>query len=162
MTAESVMDIVRKDTNYYNRSGGGMTLSGGEPLEQVDFSVAIFRQAREDGIHTALDTAGNVSFSKFEAVLPYVNLVLLDIKHMDPVRHAFYTGSDNRQILDNARLLFERKIPIHIRVPIIPGVNDDETSLTQIRTFVQDQPSVLKIDFIPYHDLGLAKAASLA
>lgn len=162
MTAEAVMDIVRKDVNYYKRSGGGLTLSGGEPLEQVDFAAAIFQQARQEGIHTALDTAGNVPFSRFEAVLPYVNLVLLDIKNMDPVRHAFYSGSDNSQILANARQLFERKIPMHIRVPVIPGINDDESSLEQIRAFVSNQPSVQKIEFLPYHDLGLAKAASLA
>jgi pyruvate formate lyase activating enzyme len=161
MSASDVMKIVAQDHDYYEHSGGGLTISGGEPLEQVDFACDLLKMARQNGIHTAIDTAGNVPFDRFEKILPYANLILFDIKSLDSKQHQFYTGSANNRITDNIQRLLQIEFPIMIRVPVIPGVNDNDSFNSQLQTLIKDKKSILKVEYLPYHDLGKVKAASL-
>lgn len=161
-TAEEIMATVKRDRSYYDSSGGGLTVSGGEPLRQAAFTAALLRMAREAGISTAVDTAANVSREDLQLVLPWTDIFLLDIKHLDPARHAFYTGSDNLQIQRNARLILESDARVIIRVPLIDGFNHDEDSLSMIRSWLAAAGDrIERVDYLPYHDLGLVKKESL-
>ena len=153
--------LLERDRDYYDRSGGGVTCSGGEPLLQHEFVAALFRTLRHRGIRTALDTAGNVPFDRFEAVLPWTDLVLLDLKFMDDAVHRQYTGVSNRRILENARALMARGVPMHVRVPVIAGVNDSLENARATREFIGDARCVREVRLLPYHAMGLAKAASV-
>lgn len=157
-STEDVLNIALRDRTYYENSGGGVTVSGGEPLLQAAFVAELFAALKSHGIHTALDTAGNVPFEYFEQVLPYVDLVLLDLKCMDDARHKLYTGVSNRQILANAERLMEIGQEMHIRVPLIAGVNDSVENMEQMCRFLDGAPCVKAIKLLPYHDLGVAKA----
>lgn len=160
--AEEVMQTVIRDRAYYQKSGGGLTVSGGEPLYQADFTAALFQIARESGISTALDTAVHVDSEQLKLVLPWTDLFLLDIKHMDSRRHAFHTGSGNERIQANAALLLESNARIIVRVPIIPGFNDDEKSQTDIRQWLEKAGNrIERVDYLPWHDLGKVKKESL-
>jgi len=160
-TVEDIMNTVRKDKRYYENSAGGLTVSGGEPMLQWEFVRDLMRAAKEEGIHTALDTAGNVPFAWFEAVLPFVDLVLLDIKIMDSALHKKYTGVDNRLILENARRIFESQKTVNIRVPVMRGVNDDLQNARELRDFIKEYPHVEAVNLLPYHNLGMRKAESI-
>lgn len=161
MTAEEVMEEVLKDKQYYENSGGGITLSGGEPLHQPDFAAELFRLAKEQGLHTTLDTAGNVPWSAFEKVLPYLDLVLLDLKIMDNELHRKYTGHSNTRIHENAKKLFETGIPINIRIPVIGGVNDTVENARATAEFIRGYDNIIEVKLLPYHSLGLDKAKSI-
>lgn len=158
MVAE-VIEAVEQDRPFYRNSGGGITLSGGEPLMQPHFTLALLRESKQRGLHTILDTSGHASRDVLEAALPYLDLVLYDIKHMDPVVHKEVVGVDNRLILENLRLLHGR-VPVWIRVPIIPGFNDDERALADIISLAADY-SPLKLCFLTYHAWGSGKYAGL-
>ena len=159
--ADALADEVSKDRDYYRQSGGGVTCSGGEPLLQADFVAELFGKLRQRGISTALDTAGNVPFSAFEKVLPWTDLVLLDIKSMDSGTHRRYTGVGNELILENAARLMKMGIPMHIRVPLVKGVNDDMDNAVALRALIADAPQVQEVRLLPYHAMGLDKAVSL-
>jgi len=161
MTAEEVITEVMKDKQYYDNSQGGMTLSGGEPLLQADFAAEILKAAKEKGIHTALDTAGNVPWQAFEKVLPFVDLILLDLKIMDSILHKTYTGSDNKKILENAKRLFETGIEVNVRIPMIGGVNDTLENIRATAEFIKGYPRITQVKLLPYHSLGMEKAKSL-
>jgi len=161
MTAEEVITEVMKDKQYYDNSQGGMTLSGGEPLLQADFAAEILKAAKEKGIHTALDTAGNVPWQSFEKVLPYLDLILLDLKIMDPILHKTYTGSDNKKILENAKRLFETGIEVNVRIPMIGGVNDTLENIRATAGFIKGYQRITEVKLLPYHSLGMEKAKSL-
>ncbi|MDO4523658.1 MAG: glycyl-radical enzyme activating protein [Eubacteriales bacterium] len=160
-TAEEVIEIVLRDQDYYRNSGGGVTASGGEPLLQHEFICELFRKLKKNQISTALDTAGNVDFKRFEEVLPWTDLVLLDLKIMDEELHRRYTGSSNRQILQNAKRLMEVGQRMHIRVPVIAGVNDTSENAEALKAFIDGATNVEEIRFLPYHNMGLAKARSV-
>jgi len=151
-----------KDEIFYQTSGGGVTFSGGEPLYQAGFVYQVAEQLKRAGIHTALDTAGDVSWCRFEEVLDVIDLVLYDIKTADRALHQRLTGRDNDLILANARLLAMRDVPLHIRLVIVPGVNDGMDDLEARMEFITKLATVKQVDLLPYHCYGVGKYARLA
>lgn len=160
-SASDVMEIVRKDIPYYKNSGGGLTVSGGEPLLQPDFCSELLSLAKKEGIHTAIDTAGNVPFSAIECVLPYTDAILYDLKTMDDNVHRQYTGASNQKILQNLERLFLEDISLYIRVPVIKDVNDSIENAHKIAQFLKNGNNIVEIKLLPYHSLGADKAQSI-
>jgi pyruvate formate lyase activating enzyme len=164
---EEVVAEVLRDSPFYASSGGGVTLSGGEPLYQRDFAAALLSRCMEEGVHTAIETAGAYPWSWLEGILPFVNLVMMDIKHLDGAKHLKATGMDNGAILENARRLSHTGLPLILRVPVIPGVNDTPGEVSAIRDYVRllrdEQPagSSLSFELLAYHPLALDKYRSL-
>jgi len=154
---QDTLKVVMRDREFYERSGGGVTLSGGEPLYQPDFTREILRLCKSEGIHTALDTSGYASWRTIEGILKYTDIVLYDIKHMDPHLHKEYTGVSNEVILDNLKRIAILGIPIIIRIPIIPGLNDSYENLSKAADYILKLSSVIEIDLLPYHRLGEPK-----
>ncbi len=158
MTVAEIMEIIEKDRDYYRRSQGGVTISGGEAMVQYPFTLAIFKACKEQGLHTALDTAGYVPWENYEAVLNYVDLVLYDIKCMNPEKSQRLTGKENQLILSNAVKIAQKGVEIQIRIPIIPGLNDDQDNLTSSAKFcARLGPAVKRVQLLPYHKLGISK-----
>ena len=158
---ENVMQTVRADAAFYRNSGGGMTVSGGEPLLQPEFTLALLKAAKAEGIHTALDTAGHVELSLLERVLPHVDLLLFDCKCMDSAVHKKATGAGNERILGNLKKSGQGETPVWVRVPVISGVNDTQENMTALRDFLSGLPAVKRLDLLAYHNLGAGKHASL-
>lgn len=158
-TADEVLQEVLKDKLFYDTSGGGVTFSGGECMLQADFLREILKACKENGIHTAVDTAGHVAFSQFEKVMPYTDLFLYDVKFMDSRKHKEFTGVDNGLILENLDKLVKKGGRIWARVPVIGGVNDGQ-ELERIQSFLQ-KIGVEKVELLPYHGLGEHKYAAL-
>lgn len=159
VTAAEVFNEVAADDIFYQRSGGGVTLSGGEALFQPRFAMDILKLCREAAIHTTLDTCGHVKWETARRVLEYVDLVLYDFKHMDPVEHQKFTGVSNELILDNARKIHHQlSVPMLARVPIIPGCNDSLENIEATAKFIATEldPSI-KVHLLPYHRLGETK-----
>ena len=157
MTVEEVMVELRKDIPFYENSDGGITLSGGEPLFQHEFALATLKQCKAEGLHTAIDTSGQISWRVYEQVLPYVDLVLYDFKHIDPVAHKKYTGASNELIMDNLVKMSECGVPIEIRMPIIPGVNDAKKDIVDAAIFLSTLKNITWVELLPYHRLGESK-----
>jgi pyruvate formate lyase activating enzyme len=155
LAVEEVMEEVMEDRNAYRDSGGGVTVSGGEPLVQAEFCGGILERAKDQGVHTAIETAGNVPWKAFGPVLPYVDLVLMDLKHLDDSVHRRVTGVSNRVILTNASRLAAAKgsFQLRFRAPVVPGVNDEEDELTKIATFVREL-GMDGLTLIPFHSLA--------
>jgi pyruvate formate lyase activating enzyme len=154
VTPEELLQEVIKDSAFYRRSGGGVTVGGGEPTLQMEFLSEFYKICWQRGIHTSIETCGYFRWEKFEQVLPYLNLIHMDLKHMDDVRHRELTGVSNRTILENAIRIAERK-PLIFRVPVVPGCNDDEDNIRATARFAADLgPNLLRIDLLPYHKLG--------
>ncbi len=159
-TVDEVLAEVARDALYFEASGGGLTLSGGEPLAQADFAAELLRRYKheEKGAHTAVETCGFVEWPVLAQVAAHVDLFLYDIKHMDPAEHLRLTGRDNRLILDNARRLAHAGRALVIRVPLIAGFNDSREALEAIAGFIRSSlPGVHRIDLLPYHRLGEPK-----
>ncbi|HHW85525.1 MAG TPA: glycyl-radical enzyme activating protein [Chloroflexi bacterium] len=161
-TAGEVMAEVRRDAPFYDRSGG-LTLTGGEATMQPVFAEALLRLARAEGIHTALETSGHTQWTVFARLLPHLDLLLYDVKHVDSELHRRYTGLDNALILANLRRIADLPAPkLIVRVPVIPGFNADPASLTAIATFVLSLGQrVSEINLLPYHTLGKSKYQAL-
>jgi pyruvate formate lyase activating enzyme len=157
MSVDEVFDEVKRDKAFYSSSGGGITAGGGEPLMQPDFVVELFRRCKEIGIHTALDTCGLANASTLEKVLAETNLVLFDLKLRISGQHKRFTGEHNEVILRNARWVITKGVPMIIRVPIIPGVNDSEENLIGIARLVSGLDQNLHVDLMPYHAYGEGK-----
>lgn len=157
VTVAELMPEILSDMPYYRRSGGGVTLSGGEVLAQADFARDLLRACREAGLHTAIETAASLPYSEIEKLLPYLNLVLMDVKHMDPAVHKEYTGISNERILENARTIAESGVELIIRTPVIPGVNDNDRDIRAISAFAASLPGVREHHLLPYHRLGSDK-----
>ena len=157
-TVDDVLQVVEQDMAFYARSGGGLTLSGGEPLLQGEFAVALLREARTRRIKTAVETCGMVSPETIREAAPYLNYVLFDIKHMDSAVHGAQTGLSNRHILENFRILAEEfpALPILARTPVIPGFNDSEEAIAAIAAFLKPFERV-EYEMLPYHRLGTQK-----
>ena len=156
---EEVMRELLRDKCFYENSGGGVTFSGGECMLQIDFLSEILRECKTEGIHTAVDTAGNVPFSYFERILPFTDLFLYDIKAFSAEKHKEETGADNARILENAKRL-SGKSKILFRIPVIGGFNDEETEMQKIADFLKDI-SYEKVELLPYHALGEHKYRAL-
>lgn len=156
-----VLDQIIRDVTFYRMSGGGITLSGGEPLFQADFALAIVKSCRELGIHTVLDTSGISEWNNLKMIAENVNIVFLDIKLMDKKKHEIYTGLSAEVVQKNALRLSEAGIPIVVRVPIIPEINDDCDNIVRLGEFVRELKSMERIDLLPYHRLGTEKYVKL-
>lgn len=162
VTVEEVMETVEKDRPYYQRSGGGLTLSGGESLCQPDFARDLLRAAKERSINTALESMGCAPFSVIEEILPYLDTYLLDIKHMDGEKHREFTGRSNELMLENAeKIAVTGKTNLVIRVPVIPGFNCTKKEIQDIAVFADRLAGVKKIHLLPYHRLGQDKYEGL-
>ncbi|MGC8890897.1 MAG: glycyl-radical enzyme activating protein [bacterium] len=153
---EEVLDEVIKDIPFYKQSGG-VTLSGGEPTFQFDFCLDLLKSCKENGISTALDTSGFVSWDKLKDLLPFVDIFLYDIKHMNLEEHKKLTGVPNEIILENLYRLDRAEKWIEIRVPIIPGYNDSRENIVAVANFIAKLKSVRRVKLLPYHKLGLSK-----
>lgn len=178
-TVDEVWSEILKDIDFYRNSGGGVTFSGGECMLQIDFLTELLKKCKENGIHTAVDTAGHVSFEHFEKVLPYTDLFLYDIKCFDAKKHRKYVGVSNELILENLKKLLERGANVWIRIPVVPGVNDSVEEMQGIRGFLEQcggvhsaggisgqyvvRPAggasekcggVQRVELLPYHAMG--------
>lgn len=163
MTVFEVLDIVGRDASYYQRTGGGLTLSGGEPLVQWQFALKLLQGAKERGHHTTLDTSGYAEWEVLEKLLSHTDLVLYDVKHLDSARHREATGMPNKRILDNLRKMVGKAGPkIWVRHPVIPQFNDTEEDLEALcKLILALRPSVEKISLLHYHKFGEVKYAAM-
>lgn len=160
-TEYSIDDVIEKISHskpYMNNSNGGVTISGGEPLLQVEFVTELFKKLKIMNIHTALDTSGSLPVTeKIQELLKYTDLVLLDIKHIDNEKCIQLTGVPNTNTLNFAKYLSDNNIPMWIRQVLVPGFTDDENDLKQLKKFIDTLQSVEKVEILPYHDLGKFK-----
>ena len=161
VTVREVMETVLRDMPYYRRSGGGLTLSGGECLCQPDFSEGLLSSAHDHGITTAIETIGFAPQDVLSRIIPLCDTVLMDIKHTDSEKHAFFCGRRNDVALENAPLIARMTPHLIIRVPVIPGFNDTEEEILSIATFAARIPEVQEMHLLPYHRLGQDKYAGL-
>ena len=161
-TVEDVLNAVAQDAIFYTRSGGGMTISGGEPLFQKEFAIALLREARRRRIKTAIETCGCYEWERLEEAAPYLNYVLFDVKHTDTEKHKWATGVGNELILSNLKKLLETfpELPVQVRTPVIPGFNDDEETARSIGKLLKGYSNVT-YEALPYHRLGTQKYAFL-
>ena len=158
---------------FYETSGGGVTLSGGEPALQPEFSAAILAQSKAEGLHTAIETCGQVPWANLEALLPVTDLVMMDLKHVDSEKHRAATGAGNERILANARQLALTRKPLIFRTPVVPGVNDTPAEIEAIAAFVRELvalraiesngngPAEISWELLPFHRLAADKYRSL-
>ncbi len=157
-SVDEIIKTVEKDSLFYGRSGGGLTISGGEPLVQAYFTLAILKQARSHRINTAIETCGYGDWTKLAQVCEHLNTLIMDIKCMDPEKHKEFTGVSNELILSNFKKLCQEfpNLPKLIRTPVIPGFNDTEEDIQAIVDFIKDQPNV-QYELLKYHRLGEQK-----
>ena len=151
------MATVLRDKAFYTRSGGGITLSGGEPFMHPELAFSLFKASHEPRIHTAVETCLHVPWRYIEPSLPYVDLFLADLKHVDSGAFKQWTDGSARRVLDNLKRLAQAGKQMTIRVPLIPGFNADEKSIADITNFAADELNVREIHFLPYHTLGMNK-----
>ena len=162
ISSDEVLDKALRYRSYW-KDNGGITISGGEPLLQIDFVLDIFKKAKKKGIHTVLDTSGNPFtrqepfFSKLEELMDICDLVLLDLKHIDEVAHKNLTAQSNKNILEFATYLSDIQKPVWIRHVLVPGVNDDEDSLLRLHDFISTLHNIERFEVLPYHTLGIFK-----
>jgi pyruvate formate lyase activating enzyme len=161
VTVQEIVDIVEKDVLFYDESGGGVTFSGGEPLMQPVFLLELLDACGRRAIHRAVDTSGHADQEVLQAAARKAELFLYDLKLMDPVRHEIMTGVSNRRILENLRQLCKTGIPVIIRIPLIPGINDDDLNIDQTGAFVSELQGVRQVDILPFHNSAGHKYAKL-
>lgn len=159
-TSDEVLAELVKDKSFYENSGGGVTFSGGECMLQIDFLCEMLKKCKVEGLHTAVDTAGNVEWEHFERVMKYTDLFLYDVKLFDSAEHKKYTGAGNEKILENLKRLFESGAAVWIRIPIIGGVNDSAFEMQKIKSLLMPY-NPQKIELLPYHSLGIGKSEAL-
>lgn len=161
-TSEEVLKKALRYKTYWGKNGG-ITVSGGEALLQIDFLIDLFQRAKEKGVHTTLDTSGNPFtregefFEKFQKLMEVTDLFMLDIKHIDPAGHKDLTGQPNENILDMARYLSENKKDMWIRHVLVPGYTDSEEQLEALQAFIKTLDTVKRVEVLPYHTLGVFK-----
>lgn len=160
-TVGEILPGILRDMPYYRRSGGGLTLSGGECLLQPDFAVALLRAVKEKGINTAIETTLATRYEVVERLIPYVDYFLVDVKHTDTKKHAAYTGQPNERILENVRKLAQAGCNVTVRVPVIPTFNDTEEEIAAIARFAASLGTVKELHLLPYHRLGYDKYVGL-
>ena len=165
-TADEILAQAERYRSYWGEDGG-ITVSGGEPLLQIDFLIELFKKAKESGINTCIDTAGQPFsrnepfFGKFNELMKYTDLLLVDIKHIDPEEHKKLTGKSNENIQDFMRYLSEIGKPIWIRHVLVPGITDNDEYLMRTRKFIDELSNVQKVEVLPYHGLGAMKYKDL-
>jgi pyruvate formate lyase activating enzyme len=158
-TVDNILEILEKEKVFIDQSKGGVTFSGGEPMLQTDFLLNILKACKTNGYHTAVDTSGYSSMENYRSIIPYTDLFLFDIKHLDETKHMESTGVTNSGILDNYRLLINSGRDVMVRIPVIPGFNDDPDHLERLRKFIAETKtsSVKKINLLPFHKIGSSK-----
>ena len=161
ITVRELMEEIAKDEVYYRRSGGGVTLSGGEAMAQPDFAEAILRACHDNGFDTAIETTAFADRDVVARLIPHIDHVMMDIKHMDSVKHEAFTGQPNEKILANARYIAEHARHMVIRVPVIPTFNDSPAEIAAIARFADSLPGVHELHLLPYHRLGTDKYTGL-
>ena len=161
-SVEGIMREVLRDKAFYDNSGGGLTLSGGEPLMQPDFAFALLGAAKDAGLHCCVETSGCAARASFDLVRPKVDLFLYDIKETDSARHVEFTGRPNDQILANLRHLHGEGANIILRLPMIPGYNDRPDHFDGIAALARDLPGLKGVEIMPYHQLGENKVERFA
>lgn len=161
MTSDEVMNEVMADIDFYKKSGGGMTLSGGEPLLHFAFSLEMLKKCKERGINTCVETSGEISNQKFTSILPYVDVLLFDYKATGSADHKTYTGVSNERILKNLDTAYHFGVPVILRCPIIPGVNDTELHFRGICELDKKYLDLKAIEILPYHTMGNSKRISI-
>lgn len=174
MTVGQVMEEVLPDKPFYESSGGGVTLSGGEPALSTDFAREILKECRSNQIHTAVETCGEAPWKSIESLLPFTDLVMMDLKHISRAKHEAATGQANERILDNARRLAMTDMPLLFRTPVVPSVNDTDDEIGQIASFVcglidlrktarkdNNGPADIKYELLAFHKLATDKYTSL-
>ena len=152
LTAEGIWEIVKKDIPFYEQSGGGVTFSGGEPLMQPEFILECLKRCGREGLHRAVDTSGHAELDVLKAIAGETDLFLYDLKFMDPERHKRFTGVSNQLILMNLKYLARSGACVTVRLPLIPGVNDDEKNLDLMGMFLRVLPEVESVHILPYHN----------
>ena len=158
MTVSEVMDEILRDIRYYRASGGGVTLTGGEPMQQFTFTEAILAACKEEALNTAMETCGMAQTRQYEVIMPLVDTFLFDIKESDPRLHKEYTGADNALILRNLAFLNDNGAKIILRCPIIPKLNDRESHFAYLASLAHQYDGIVGIEMMPYHNLGVSKA----
>lgn len=163
MTVDEVMEIISDDCEFYRKSGGGVTISGGESLFQWEFALGILKACREKGIHTCVESALGVREAVVDRIIPYCDMMITDIKHMDSKIHKEYTGMGNEQILSNIRHVSAAGVPLILRLPIIPDVNDTKAHVKQVGEFLlkELEHPVCQVQFLRFRRLGEEKYQSL-
>lgn len=156
-----IMKIVLRDMPFYKNSGGGVTFSGGEPMLQTTFLLDMLKIAKDNNIHTAVETAGNVDAQSFEMICGHVDLFLYDIKLMNSKKHKEATSVSNERILDNLQWLDKSGAKILVRIPVIPGMNDDAENMKATAVFLMESTSIRRVELLPYHNLADHKYAGL-
>lgn len=164
MSIQEVVREIAKDEIFFFHSGGGVTISGGEPLSQPKFVSEVLRECRLLGIHTALETSLYAPYENLEKVLPWLNLLYVDLKHMDKELHRQWVGQDNSLILENLRKIDQANISLEIivRIPLVPGVNDSDVNLSATAEFCKSLEKIQEIELLPYHRLGVETYRNLA
>jgi pyruvate formate lyase activating enzyme len=155
-SVDEVFDKIRRYIPYFKNSGGGITVTGGEPLLQAEFITELFKKCKEEGIHTAIDTNGFVDSSSatIDTLLDYTDLVLLDIKHIDNKKHKSLTGCSNENVLKFAQHLNSRKIPVWLRYVVVPGLTDLEPDVKKLGKFIAKLSNIENIELLPFHKTG--------
>lgn len=162
-TVDELVNRLLQDKKFYDRSGGGVTISGGEALGQLDFVVAVLKRLKNEGIHTALDTTGYAKWEKVAMTMPYVDLYLYDLKHLNSEKHQAVIGVPNEVILDNALKLAENGKKLQIRIPVIPMFNHDEKNIRDTAQFCKRLGNAVEVvQLLPYHNLGVMKYLRLS
>lgn len=156
-TSDDLMKIIVRGVPYFQASGGGVTFSGGEPLLQHEFVQEVFNRCQQKGIHTAVDTSLYVPEDVLREAIPFINLVLADIKQFNPEKSVKLTGLSNEMNLTNLRLLDENKVSIWIRYVVVPGWTDDAEDIERMAEFIGELEQVKRVELIPYHSLGIHK-----
>lgn len=160
LSPQKILEIVRRDKPFYQASGGGMTLSGGEPLFQSDLALELLIMAKDEGISTCIETSLACPFSAMEKLLPFLDEIYFDLKHADSKKHKEATGGDNMRILENIRKLLTLRPDAHMRIPVIPGFNDSDKDIDQICALLRTL-SVSHVELMWYHNLGSPKYSAL-
>ncbi|WP_010248599.1 pyruvate formate-lyase-activating protein [Acetivibrio cellulolyticus] len=155
-SVDEVFDKIRRYIPYFKNSGGGVTVSGGEPLLQAEFITELFKKCKEEGIHTTIDTNGFVDSNSdiVNTLLDYTDLVLLDIKHIDEQKHKSLTGCSNKNVLSFAKHLDSRKIPVWLRYVVVPGLTDYEPDVKKLSKFIAGLSNIENIELLPFHKIG--------
>jgi pyruvate formate lyase activating enzyme len=163
MNISEIMTVILSDTDFYAKSGGGVTISGGEPLLQWNFTIELLKECMAKNIHTCIETTLNIQTEVMLQVLPYADMIITDIKHMDSSKHREYTGSSNDLILKNMVAIADKNKPLIIRVPVIPEHNDADENIHATADFIKGELGnrVKQVQLLPYKQLGVEKYTSL-
>ena len=164
MRVSDIMAIIMSDVSFYDKSGGGVTISGGEPLVQWEFTIELLKECMDNSIHTCIETSLNIKTEILDKVLPFADLIITDIKHMDTIKHREYTGSGNELILNNIIKIASVNKPLIIRIPVVAGHNDGDDNIRATAEFIIKNLNnrIMQLQLLPYRQLGVEKYSSLS